>query len=266
MNSRQPLVQSTTPLSGVRRLIWIISFLALWAGLTQNDLVSPLILPKIGAVIQSIQNIGFTIVTHAVATILRATGGFILGGFLGIILGTYTQFSKVGRHILEPFWDASRPVPAIALLPLFIVLFGFSEGGRIALVSIGVMVLAATTTIEALAKIPEAWVRFARLSGMSKPEIFLRILLPGAVPFVAGPARIILAVAFTLAIASEFMGAQFGLGYLINVARVNLEIPTIWVSILVLGMVCLAADKLLVIALSHYSKWYKTSDNEHRRG
>jgi ABC-type nitrate/sulfonate/bicarbonate transport system permease component len=85
-------------------------------------------------------------------------------------------------------------------------------------------------------------------------------LLPGATPWLSGPFRLALALSFTLAIAAEFMGAQTGLGFLINTARVNLATPTIWLAVLMIGLICQLADQVLVRVFNRLIAWYQTTD------
>jgi ABC-type nitrate/sulfonate/bicarbonate transport system permease component len=176
------------------------------------------------------------------------------------VLGVFVQYSRVARIFAEPALDASRPVPALALLPFFILIFGFSEFGRMTLIVLNIAVFVTLATVEALAKVPEAWVRFARVSGMSRAAIFRRVLVRGSLPWLSGSFRLGLALSFTLAIAAEFMGAQYGLGFLINTARVNLGTPTIWLAVLTLGVICQLADFLVVRIFRGLTMWYQTSD------
>jgi ABC-type nitrate/sulfonate/bicarbonate transport system permease component len=81
--------------------------------------------------------------------------------------------------------------------------------------------------------------------------------LPGIVPWLIGPLRIALALSFTLVIASEFMGAQQGLGYLINVARVNLATATILLCVLLLGAIAQVLDVVLNAFMMRLSFWYR---------
>ena len=256
-----PLLNSSRRLPYGARLVWFLVFLGIWYAIAETGAASSLIVPHPTAVWRAAENIGWTVWLHAAATFLRTVVGFVVGSTLGVAVGCLVQFSPAFRSVVEPFLDASRPVPALALLPFFILIFGFSELGRFVLIILSVAVFVAIATIEAMAKVPEAWVRFARVSGLPRREVFASILLPGSAPWLVGPMRLALATAFTLAIASEFMGAQYGLGYLINTARVNLATQTIWLAVLILGLICQAADIALVSTFKAATRWYQSSDN-----
>jgi ABC-type nitrate/sulfonate/bicarbonate transport system permease component len=216
-----------------------------------------LLLPSPAAVLDSAFNIGADLWWHTLATTLRSLVGLVVGSMFGIALGLSTRYSHIAKLIVEPFFDACRPVPAIALLPFFILVFGFSELGRVLLVAISVSIILAVATVEAIEALPEPWFRFALVSGFSRLKIFYSVVVPGMIPWLRGPLRIALALSFTLVIASEFMGAQQGLGYLINVARINLATNTILLSALLLGVVAQFFDLLLNMLISYFSHWYQ---------
>lgn len=245
------------PANGVERIKFAIVIIILWFLVSWLNLVNALLLPPPLSVAEAVINIGPTLGWHALATTGRAVAGLLVGSICGIFLGLATRYSRAAKLSLEPFFDASRPVPAIALLPFFILIFGFSEIGRVVLVAVSVAIILAVATVEATEAIPEPWFRFALVSGFSRRKIFLKIVIPGLVPWLRGPLRIALALSFTLVIASEFMGAQQGLGYLINVARVNLATPTILLCALLLGVIAQLLDMVLNKFIARFSFWYQ---------
>jgi ABC-type nitrate/sulfonate/bicarbonate transport system permease component len=217
--------------------------------------------PPPTSILVAARNIGPELWIHIGATLARGIGGFLVGTILGVGLGALVQYSKLARVFWEPALDASRPVPAIALLPFLILIFGFSEIGRAVLIVLSILVFTSLAMIEALASVPEAWIRFGRVCGMSRARIFTQVLLPGTLPWLVGPFRLALALSYTLAIAAEFMGAQQGLGFLINTARVNLATPTIWLAILLIGVICQLTDMILVWIFRQTTMWYQGSDS-----
>jgi ABC-type nitrate/sulfonate/bicarbonate transport system permease component len=257
MNNKPTRTILESPPSNWNRLLFTCVVIALWFSVSWIGLVNPLLLPPPNSVGEAILNIGPALGWHIFATTSRTLAGLIIGSSIGILLGLATRYSRVAKLTLEPLFDASRPVPAIALLPFFILIFGFSETGRIVLVAVSVTVILAVATAEAAEAMPEPWFRFALVSGFSRREIFRRVIVPGLIPWLRGPLRIALALSFTLVIASEFMGAQQGLGYLINVARVNLATPTILLCVLLLGAIAQMLDFVLNKMIMRMSFWYR---------
>lgn len=242
-----------------QRLIFFGSLIIVWGFVTHFSLVNSLLLPSPLAVIEAAGNIGLALVGHSMATVGRALLGLLIGTVIGVFLGLLVRYNTIAKVMTEPFLDAARPVPVIALIPFFILIFGFSEIGRILLVLIAVTIIIAVATVEAIETMPEAWFRFPLVAGYSRKRIFMRVILPGLTPWLVGPIRIALSISFTLVIASEFMGAQAGLGYLINAARVNLATPTILLCILLLGILAQVLDSILYYLMSKLNFWYQGS-------
>lgn len=241
----------------VERIRFTFFVVALWFVTSWFELVSPLLLPSPISVIGAALNIGWPLAWHALATTARTLVGFLIGFGIGVLLGLATRYSRMAKLTLEPLFDASRPVPAIALVPFFILIFGFSEAGRVVLVATSVAIILAVAAAEATEAMPESWFRFPLVAGFSRRQIFYRIVVPAIVPWLRGPLRIALSLSFTLVIASEFMGAQQGLGYLINISRVNLATHTILLCVLMLGGIAQILDSMLNGTIMRLSFWYQ---------
>jgi ABC-type nitrate/sulfonate/bicarbonate transport system permease component len=104
-------------------------------------------------------------------------------------------------------------------------------------------------TIEGLRKVDWNLVRLGLVLGFRRLSMFRRIMFPALIPHLVGPIRVALAVAVSVVVASEFMGAQYGLGYLINVSRFNLATPTILLCIALLGVIGGVYDWLIRVIL-----------------
>jgi ABC-type nitrate/sulfonate/bicarbonate transport system permease component len=233
--------------------------LAVWAGLSYSGAVNALVLPPPDRVLLAVFDIGPALFLHFVATLTRVIVGFfgslIVGITIGVLMQYYRRLYELGDGIIETW----RPVPPVALVPFFILIFGFSETGRFLIVVLGTTLVVIVTVIEALDRVPPALIRLGLVVGLSKPQLFRRILLPAAAPFTKAGFRIALALAITLVVVSEFLGAQYGLGYLINVSKVTLTTPTIFLCVILLGVIGFVADFALRAGLNQISKWEFTS-------
>jgi len=239
------------------RLVFTFGFVIVWWALSKTGVLASVLIPAPGEVISAAERLGFMpLANHILFTVGRAIAGLILGSAIGITVGVLIRFNGVVKAIAEPLVDSMRPVPAVALVPFFILIFGFSETGRIVLVLVAVAVLLAVATAEAVVSMPEVWFRYPIACGLRRRDVMMRVVLPGLVPFLKGPCRVALSVTLTLVIVSEFMGAQAGLGYLINLSRVNLSTDVIMLAVLVLGIVAQVMDTVMVIAFNHGSFWF----------
>jgi ABC-type nitrate/sulfonate/bicarbonate transport system permease component len=234
--------------------------LALWAALSYSGAVNPLVLPPPDRVVLAISDIGLSpLLAHFAATASRVIVGYIgslaTGGVIGVLMQYYRGFYAFADGVIESW----RPVPPVALIPFFILIFGFSETGRLVIVVLGTTLVIVVTVVEALDRVSPSLIRLGLVAGLSKPQLFRWILLPAAVPNTRAGFRIALALTVTLVVVSEFLGAQYGLGYLINVSKVTLTTPTIFLCVVLLGVIGFAADLTVRAILGYVSKWEYTS-------
>lgn len=227
----------------------------LWWAVSSAGIVPPLKLPSPQRVVLAIQDIGQELLLHASATLARVLVGYFVGCLLGLFIGILMQFSHVMYSLLDGIVETWRPVPPVALVPFFILWFGFSESGKVLLVALGTSLIITVTVIEALERVPAGYIRWGLVLNLKRHHLFRRILLPAAVPDMRGGFRIALALAVTLVIVSEFMGARLGLGYLINVSKVTLSTPTILLGILVTGWMAWCLDRMLRAVFDRLSQW-----------
>ncbi len=236
-------------------LIGVVGFLTLWAVISTSGLVNPLLLPSPLRVLQAVGDVGIDLIYHVLATIARVIVGLLLGAVTGIVVGVVMQYSKKMYVILDGLIETFRPIPPVALVPFFILVFGFAEIGKLLLVMLGVSLLMVVTTIEAINRVPTGILRWGLVSGLPRISLFLKVLIPAAWPEMRGGSRISLALAITLVIVSEYMGARYGLGYLINVSKITLTTPTILLSIIIVGWVGWTLDRLIRLIFDKTCAW-----------
>ena len=218
-------------------------------------IINTLLLPSPLRVLESARDVGSTLALHVTATLLRVAVGYLLGVLLGVCLGVLMQFDSRIFRALDGLIETFRPVPPVAVVPFFILLFGFSELGKILITVLGVSLLITVTTIEAIERVPAGVIRWGLVLGLSRRDLFRFIVLPAAWPEMRGGYRIALALAITLVIVSEFMGARYGLGYLISVSKVTLTTPTILLTTMILGWMGWGLDRMLRLLFDKSTAW-----------
>jgi len=235
--------------------VGVAAFVLLWSVLSNSGWVSSLLLPSPFRVLHSVADVGTTLVLHVAATVARIAVGFLLGAVVGVAVGMGMQYSRVVFVALDGLVETWRPVPPVALVPFFILLFGFSELGKIFIVTLGVALVLVVTTVEAVERVPVGILRWGLSCGLSRRALFRMVIWPAAWPDMRGGARIALALAVTLVIVSEFMGATYGLGYLISTSKVTLTTPTLLLSVIVLGWLGYGFDRLIRYLFDRTCAW-----------
>lgn len=233
----------------------VVGLLVLWGIVAQTGIVNPLLLPSPFRVVMAARDIGPTLVFHFGATVARIITGFVLGASVGVGVGLCMQYSRKVFVLLDGIVETSRPIPAVALVPFFLLVFGFAEVGKILLVTFGTSLIMIVATVEAIERVPSGVLRWGLVLGLPRRKLFSRVILPAAIPELRTGFRIALAVAVTLVIVSEFMGATYGLGYLINVAKITLTTPTLVLSVVLLGWVSWGLDRAVRLLFDRASAW-----------
>ena len=245
--------------SGGGRSIWatagVVVFLLLWIVVSSLELVNPLLLPPPSRVFLSVSDVGFVLVWHIVATLSRVLAGFSCGVFLGVIVGTSMQYNRRVYLLLDGIVETFRPVPPVALVPFFILLFGFSETGKIIITTLGTLLIITVGTVEAIERVPSGILRWGLVACSTRLSLFWKVILPAAWPEMRGTFRIAMALAITLVIVSEFMGAKYGLGYLISVSKITLTTPTLLLSAILLGWLGWGLDRILRYLFDKTCAW-----------
>lgn len=239
------------------------SLVLIWVCVTEWGLISPLLLPSPRKVFGALRDIGLAkVANHTAITFVRILVGFAIGATCGYAVGVCMQLSRVVFVILDPIVQPSRAVPPVALLPFFILVFGFSEIGRIVLISLGTSLVVCVGTIEAINRVAPSIVKLGLVMGLSRKKLYWRVIIPASLPELRGTLRIALALAITLVIVAEFLGVQSGLGYLINLARVTLSTHTIIVAVIIISTLSWSLDRLIVFVFRKTFQWDRRSERE----
>ncbi|AFH59419.1 ABC transporter permease [Paenibacillus caseinilyticus] len=167
---------------------------------------------------------------------IRIAAGFMIGSVLAVALAVLmVKFSRLERWI-SPVLTLVSPIPALALLPLFIIWFGIGEFPKVLLIAWTTFVPVLVNTLDGFKSVPSTLIRSALSLGASERQVFTRVMIPSAVPNLLIGAQISLGLSFSALIVAEMMGADSGLGYIIVDARNYFKITNMFVAIILIGM------------------------------
>jgi NitT/TauT family transport system permease protein/taurine transport system permease protein len=135
-----------------------------------------------------------------------------------------------------------RPIPPLAWIPLSILWFGIGDAQNQFIIFLGMFFPILINTIVGVKNVDPNLVRAARSLGAPEYKVLSRIILKGSLPQIITGVRIGLGVGWMALVAAELVGANSGLGFLINDARSMLRTDTIVVGMLTIGLVGLLID------------------------
>jgi NitT/TauT family transport system permease protein len=174
---------------------------------------------------------------HVLASMARTLVGLVFAIIVGVPLGLLIGYSRPVSAALEPFLSVLRPMPAIAFIPLVILYFGIGEFSKIVLIfftSMLHMVLHASAGVRA---VPRELLRVANNYGLSKAQLFRRVILPASLPHILTGIRTTTAISWALVVAAELVGAQQGVGYMIMDAATFFKIADIYIGLVLIGLI-----------------------------
>ena len=195
---------------------------------------------------------------HVVASLGRALPGFAIGSLLGMLLGLAAGVRRGFDETVSPLVFLSDPVPKIVLLPLFMLWFGIGDLSKILIIAFACFYPLYINAYYGARATPRILVWSARNMGASGAQIFRRVVLPAALPYLFAGLRVALALSFIVMFAAEMINARSGLGHLIRDAESSLRFDLMYVALLAIAILGYAGDRLLRFARSRALAWQET--------
>jgi taurine transport system permease protein len=240
---------------GVSLLTLAVLFFVWWLLTSGTKLVKPLYFPTPNSVWETFLQMHQRIWSHALATLIRVVIGWSIGSFFGIIMGLLMVRSRFIRSILSPIIEGHRPVPPVALIPLVIVWFGIGDNGKIFLTSLACFMVLVVNTVVSSNNVNPVYIQAARSLGASETKIYLTVVLPAIVPELLSGFRIGIALAFAITVAAEFMGAEYGIGYLVMQASRTLNTEVVLIGTFIIGVEAFLLERLVKVCSDYITRW-----------
>ena len=225
---------------------WIVPALliGLWQGAASLGWLSENVLPSPVAVLAAAWRLTLTgeLPRNIEVSFLRALAGLVVGGGIGFALGLANGLSKLSENLSDSTLQMVRNIPHLALIPLVIVWFGIEEEAKLFLVALGVFFPVYVNTLHGVRSVDPQLIEMGRSYGMTRVELFRRVILPGAAPSIFVGLRYALGVMWLTLIVAETIAAQSGIGYMAMQAREFMAIDVVVLSIVLYALLGKLAD------------------------
>ncbi len=182
---------------------------------------------------------------HLGASLLRVVIGLLIGAVPAVAIGMLVGLNRVARAVIQPLIDAIYPIPKIAILPLVLLIFGIDEGGKYAILAIGVFFQVVITTAAGVAAIDRVYFDVARSFRVGWWGTARTVVLPGALPVIFAGVRLGVGTALLLVIAAEMVAARSGLGFLIWQSWQIFAVDEMYVGLATISLTGLCLFQLL---------------------
>ena len=193
----------------------------------------------------------------SVTSMYRVLAGFFIGALLALPLGLAMGANTRVYAWLNPLVQLLRPIPPIAYIPLAILWFGLGNAPAVFLIALGAFFPVLMNTIAGVRQVDAIYLRAARNLGAGGGTMFMRVILPAAVPYILAGARIGIGTAFIVVIVSEMIAVNNGLGFRILEAREYFWSDKIMAGMITIGLLGLAIDAGMNRLNNHLLRWHR---------
>jgi len=188
-------------------------------------------------------------------SVRRILMGFFVATLIGVPLGlAIGKYPRV-RDFFMPVMEVLRPIPAIAWVPMSIMLWPNKEAAIVFITFIGAFFPILLNTIHGVHSLDAVLVRAARCLGASEIRLFVNVILPGSLPHIFTGLAVGMGVAWVSLIAAEMISGQFGVGYFTWEAYSLVDYPAIVLGMITIGFLGLACSGIIRMVGSLLMPW-----------
>ena len=249
----------------VRRDRWLglASFggmLVVWLAITGSGLWPPLVAPAflpspvtVAQTFVKLANTGYqghTLLHHFLISLMRFGIAFAFCVAVGVPVGLLMGMHSGVRAVLDPPIETTRPIPKLALLPLFIIWFGIGELSKTIVIIAALFPLISISAMQAVRAVSVRKIHAAQSLGARRGTIFRRVLLPASLPGIFTGIRVSVGIGVTMLVGAEMVATSDGIAWMALTAADFVQTDVVLVGVLIMAALGYSLD-LLVRALEH---------------
>jgi NitT/TauT family transport system permease protein len=229
------------------RLLLIAAFLAVWEGIVRLFAIPLFILPAPTGIFMALyRGIESSLyLDHVWVTLTETLLGFAFGSLLAFVLGIAVALSRRVEYFLYPFIVMFQAMPKVALAPLIIIWCGLGLTSKVVSAALVAFFPLMVNTIVGLRSADEDRINLMRSLAATRGQIFWMLQLPNAMPYIFAGLEIAMIFALIGAIVAEFVGAQSGLGMLMQSMNFTMDVAGQFSVLLILSVLGLLLNSLV---------------------
>ncbi|MEV5601352.1 ABC transporter permease [Streptomyces sp. NPDC052299] len=227
--------------SPVRRVLSLVAAVGLWQALTTYDVNLWLRFEQFPTVTEVGRAFADRVSGDAywqdlTDSLTRIVTGFALAAVLGVTVGTAVARSRVAADLLGPVLEVLRPVPAIALVPVAILLFPSNEQGIVFITCTAAFFPVMVSTRHAVRALTPVWEEAVLTMGGGRRRVLWSVVLPGALPGILGGLSVGIGVSWICVISAEMISGEYGVGYRTWQDYTVVDYPGVFVGMATIGL------------------------------
>lgn len=217
--------------------------------------IPTLYFPTMVATGHALTTLGWNLGKDAGATAWRVVLSWIIGCSLGAGVGLVMTKSRTVYYVLNPIIEGLRPVPPIALIPFTLLWFGLSDLGRVVLAALSCFMILVVSTVVAARNVNPTYIRAAQSLGATSNQVYRTIVLRAILPNLVSAFRVAAALAWAVVVATEYLGAQSGIGYLILQASYTVNTAVVLLGVITVGLEAFVFEQILRLGSKWITRW-----------
>lgn len=226
----------------------LIALFALWEAACRGFAIPEFLLPAPSAIISAIAAAWPTVLNHTLATLGTVLLGFAASIAVSLPMAMAIASSTTVAAALYPLLVVTQSIPKVALAPILIVALGANEAPRIIVTFLVAFFPLVVASVAGLLAAPPELIELGRSCRAGRLQELLRIRLPFAVPFVFGGLKVAAALSVVGAVVAEFVGADAGLGYLIQTSMAFFRTPLAFGAVVILAILGILLFQAVTLA------------------
>jgi NitT/TauT family transport system permease protein len=254
---------------------WLVRFasvaaaVGLWQVLTANNIRLWLRFDTLPTVTEIVTAFGNRLGTEEYwldlgQSLIRILTGFALAAVAGVITGILLGRSDAFANTVGPLTELARPIPAIAIVPVAILLFPVDEAGIVFITFLAAYFPIMVSTRHAVRALPIIWEDSVRTLGGSRWDVLIRVVLPGILPGVFGGLSVGIGVAWICVISAEMISGRLGVGYRTWQAYTVLAYPDVFVGIITIGVLGFVTSAAVELVGRRVTRWLPRGQQDAR--
>ncbi|MNO65544.1 putative aliphatic sulfonates transport permease protein SsuC [compost metagenome] len=198
---------------------------------------------------------------HLTSSLGRVFAGYLAAAVVGVLLGLAIGRSKWAEDSLLPPLEVLRPIPAVAWIPLAILMFPSSELSMVFITFTGALFPILLNTVHGVEGVHPRLVASARSLGAGRLAILREVVLPGATPSIVTGLAIGMGTSWFCLVTAEMISGQFGIGYYTWESYTIQRYPEIIVGMLLIGLLGMGSSGLVRYLGGLFTPWYRGRGN-----
>jgi NitT/TauT family transport system permease protein len=237
--------------------VTLVSFVALWRLVVYLGSYPAFILPTPQQVaIRFVEAVrSGTLQMHTWVTLREVFAGLALGLSVALVLGYGLAKSRTLERLLAPYIVASQAIPIVALAPLLVIWFGAGSLSKVLVCALTLFFPVLINTIVGIRNVDADLRELMRSLQASPWQVFAKLELPAALPVLFGGLKVGVTLSVIGAVVGEFVGADRGLGFLVNLARGLFDTPLMFVALFTLMLIALALYLFVSVIEGWLLRW-----------